>query len=159
MHQMIFRLPLILCLAQSQWEEELGKEVENLDPTEDGEASEEAHRASNKPNSTDEGHLKSEIFFDYIMILTQQIEDTNIVLSLNILSHMFKSWSDQSIPGVQFKVPDVCPCFVCRLNWFDTGYAQAAPSDGHLFATNVCGNIWWPNLSCLAMTVTKACAK
>ena len=57
MHQMIFCLPLILSLVQSQWEEELGKEVENLDPTEDGEAREESHCAANQTKSTNEGHL------------------------------------------------------------------------------------------------------
>ena len=45
------------CLAQSQWEEELGKKVENLDATEDGEAREETHGAADQPKSTNEGHL------------------------------------------------------------------------------------------------------
>ena len=57
LHQMIFCLLLILSLAQSQGEEELDKEVENLDATEDGETSEESHGASNKPKSTNNSHL------------------------------------------------------------------------------------------------------
>ena len=47
MHQMIFGFLLIVRLVQSQREEELGKEVENLDAAEDGEAREEPHRAAN----------------------------------------------------------------------------------------------------------------
>ena len=57
MHQMVFRLPLILCLAQSQREEELGKEVENLDATEDREASEKTHRTADQAQSANQGHL------------------------------------------------------------------------------------------------------
>ena len=48
MPQMIIGLVLILLLVQSQREEELGEEVENLDAAEDGEASEEPHRAANQ---------------------------------------------------------------------------------------------------------------
>ena len=57
MHGMIFQFLLIFLLAQSQREEELGKEVENLDATEDGEAREESHGASNQSKSTNESHL------------------------------------------------------------------------------------------------------
>ena len=57
MHRMIFRFLLIVCLAQSQREEELGKEVENLDAAEDGEAGEEPHGAADQPKSTNKGHL------------------------------------------------------------------------------------------------------
>ena len=58
MHKLIFWFPLIVRLAQSQWEKELGKEVENLNPTEDGEASEEPHGAANQSKSTNKGHLE-----------------------------------------------------------------------------------------------------
>ena len=54
---MILCLFLILRLVQSQREEELGKIVENLDATEDREASEESHRASDQTKSPDKGHL------------------------------------------------------------------------------------------------------
>ena len=57
MHQMIFWFLLIVSLAQSQWEEELGKEVENLDSTEDGKAGEESHGATDQSKSTNKGHL------------------------------------------------------------------------------------------------------
>ena len=53
---MIFSF-LLIRLGQSEWEEELGKEVENLDATEDGEAREEPHRATDQTKSTNEGHL------------------------------------------------------------------------------------------------------
>ena len=54
---MIVWFLLILGPAQSQWEEELGKEVENLDAAEDGEAGEEPHGAADQPKSTNKGHL------------------------------------------------------------------------------------------------------
>ena len=57
MPQMIIGLLLILLLVQSQWEEELGEEVENLDAAEDGEACEESHRAADQPKGSNEGHL------------------------------------------------------------------------------------------------------
>ena len=57
MHQIIFCPLLIVCLAQSQREEELDEEVENLDAAQDGEAGEEAHGATDQSNSTDESHL------------------------------------------------------------------------------------------------------
>ena len=57
MPQMIIGLLLILLLVQSQREEELGEEVENLDATEDGEAREESHRATNQPKGSNKGHL------------------------------------------------------------------------------------------------------
>ena len=57
MHRMIFRFLLIVRLAQSQREEELGKEVENLDAAEDGEAGEEPHGAADQPKGPNEGHL------------------------------------------------------------------------------------------------------
>ena len=63
---MIFRFLLIFCLAQSEWEEELGKEVENLDATEDGEAREEPHRAADQTKSTNEGHL----WFNLVILLS-----------------------------------------------------------------------------------------
>ena len=57
MPQMIIGLLLILLLVQSQREEELGEEVENLDATEDGEAREETHRAADQAKGSNEGHL------------------------------------------------------------------------------------------------------
>ena len=57
MHQMIFGFLLIVRLVQSQREEELGEEVENLDATEDGEAREEPHRAANQAKGSNKGHL------------------------------------------------------------------------------------------------------
>ena len=54
---MIVWFLLILGPAQSQWEEELGKEVEDLDAAEDGEAGEEPHGAADQPKSTNKGHL------------------------------------------------------------------------------------------------------
>ena len=57
MHQMIFGFLLILDLVQSQREEELGEEVENLNATEDGEAGEKPHRAADQTKSSDKGHL------------------------------------------------------------------------------------------------------
>ena len=57
MPQMIIGLLLILLLVQSQREEELGEEVENLDAAEDGEAREEAHRAADQTKSSNKGHL------------------------------------------------------------------------------------------------------
>ena len=57
MPQMIMGLLLILLLVQSQREEELGKEVENLDAAEDGEAREETHGAANQPKGSNKGHL------------------------------------------------------------------------------------------------------
>ena len=61
------------CLAQSQWEEELGEEIENLDATQNGESSEESHGASNKPKGTDKGHLK--LNFPLSLDLTQKKEN------------------------------------------------------------------------------------
>ena len=58
MHELIFWFPLIVRLAQSQWEKELHKEVENLDPTEDREPSEEPHGATDQSKSTNKGHLE-----------------------------------------------------------------------------------------------------
>ena len=57
MHQMIFGFLLIVLLVQSQREEELGEEVENLDSAEDGEAREESHRAADQPKGSNKGHL------------------------------------------------------------------------------------------------------
>ena len=57
MPQMIIGLLLILLLVQSQREEELGEEVENLDATEDGEAREETHGAADQPKGSNKGHL------------------------------------------------------------------------------------------------------
>ena len=57
MPQMIIGLVLILLLVQSQREEELGEEVENLDATEDGEAREETHGATDQAKSSNKGHL------------------------------------------------------------------------------------------------------
>ena len=57
MPQMIIGLLLILLLVQSQREEELGEEVENLDATEDGEAREETHGASDQTKGSNKGHL------------------------------------------------------------------------------------------------------
>ena len=57
MHQMILWFAMIVCLAQSQWEEELCKKVENLDATEDGEAREESHGAADQTQSSNKGHL------------------------------------------------------------------------------------------------------
>ena len=57
MHQMIFGFLLILLLVQSQREEELGEEVENLDAAEDGEAREETHCAADQPKGSNKGHL------------------------------------------------------------------------------------------------------
>ena len=57
MHQIIFCPLLIVCLAQSQREEELGEKVENLDATEDREAREETHGATNQSKSSNKGHL------------------------------------------------------------------------------------------------------
>ena len=54
---MNFQFLLILGPAQSQWEEELGKEVENLDATEDGEAREESHGAPDQTKSTNKSYL------------------------------------------------------------------------------------------------------
>ena len=54
---MIIGLVLILLLVQSQREEELGEEVENLDATEDGEAREETHGATDQAKSSNKGHL------------------------------------------------------------------------------------------------------
>ena len=56
-HQMIFGFLFIVRLVQSQREEELGEEVENLDATEDGEAREESHRATDQAKSSNKGHL------------------------------------------------------------------------------------------------------
>ena len=56
---MILWFLLVVCLAQSQREEELGKEVENLDATEDGEAREESHSAADQTKSSNKGHLLS----------------------------------------------------------------------------------------------------
>ena len=55
---MIIGLVLILLLVQSQREEELGEEVENLDATEDGEAREESHRAADQTQLGHQGHLR-----------------------------------------------------------------------------------------------------
>ena len=57
MPQMIIGLLLILLLVQSQREEELGEEVENLDAAEDGEAREETHRATDQTKGSNKGHL------------------------------------------------------------------------------------------------------
>ena len=57
MHQVIFSFLLVLRLVQPQREEELGEEVENLDATEDREAGEESHRASDQTKSSHKGHL------------------------------------------------------------------------------------------------------
>ena len=57
MHQMIFGFLLIVRLVQSQREEELGEEVENLDAAEDGEAREETHRATDQTKGSNKGHL------------------------------------------------------------------------------------------------------
>ena len=57
MHQIIFCPLLIVCLAQSQREEEFGEKVENLDATEDGEAREETHGATNQAKGSNKGHL------------------------------------------------------------------------------------------------------
>ena len=57
MPQMIIGLVLILLLVQSQREEELGEEVENLDAAEDGEAREESHGAADQTQSSNKGHL------------------------------------------------------------------------------------------------------
>ena len=57
MPQMIIGLLLILLLVQSQREEELGEEVENLDAAEDGEAREETHRAADQAKGSNKGHL------------------------------------------------------------------------------------------------------
>ena len=57
MPQMIIGLVLIALLVQSQREEELGEEVENLDATEDREAGEESHRAANQAKGSNKGHL------------------------------------------------------------------------------------------------------
>ena len=51
MSQMIFCPYLIICLVQSQRNKEFGKVIENLDATEDGEAREESHGASDQTNS------------------------------------------------------------------------------------------------------------
>ena len=57
MHQMIFGFLLIVLLVQSQREEELGEEVENLDSAEDGEAREESHGATDQAECSNKGHL------------------------------------------------------------------------------------------------------
>ena len=57
MPQMIIGLVLILLLVQSQREEELGEEVENLDAAEDGEAREETHGAADQAKGSNKGHL------------------------------------------------------------------------------------------------------
>ena len=57
MPQMIIGLLLILLLVQSQREEELGEEVENLDAAEDGEAREETHGATDQTKGSNKGHL------------------------------------------------------------------------------------------------------
>ena len=54
---MIFGLLLIIILLQSQREEELGDEVEDLNAAEDREAGEESHCPSNQANSANQGHL------------------------------------------------------------------------------------------------------
>ena len=54
---MIFGLLLIIILLQTQREEELGDEVEDLNAAEDREAGEESHCASDQAKSSNKGPL------------------------------------------------------------------------------------------------------
>ena len=80
---MIVWFLLILGPAQSQWEEELGKEVEDLDAAEDGEAGEEPHGAADQPKGPNEGHLWLNLLWViciWISIHGVQFPDRNPVL-------------------------------------------------------------------------------
>ena len=63
---MVLRLahPGDIISVNSQWEEELDSVVDDLDATEDGESSEEAHCATNKTKGWLHRHLIKQIIFD-----------------------------------------------------------------------------------------------
>ena len=69
---MVFTPLLIVRFVESERQEELSKVVDDLHPTEDGEASEEAHGATNEPQRCLSCHLH--IFLNFIIGCCGQVD-------------------------------------------------------------------------------------